>query len=379
MWKESVQLRRSIMLSAVLLTVCLFGMACIIHTEEPLAEEIPTVQPTAPAIENLGGDGWELDLATKTLTIHNNVGMANWLAYRNSFSAEGAKQEWETVVVPNVEHLIIKEGVRNILPYAFRPMEKLKTVEFPEGITRIGDYAFAGCTSIEEITLPSTVEEIGEASFEDCANLKAIGFSEGITTIGDFAFFGCTSLEDVILPDSLVKLGYGAFLDCNGMKSIVLSSNLTILRECLLSGCSQLEDVVIPANVTLIEEYALETSYGEDIGYPGLFGAKRIIFEGTVDEIESFTYYFLIGNLKQIVFLAGKPVCLAPHPPSWREDYKDIRDAAGFVEYGGEVTEGIVIYYLNEYRDEWAPNGETVWLGCPLVGIDSLDDLPPLE
>lgn len=378
MWKESVQLRRSIMLSAVLLTVCLFGMACIIHTEEPLAEEIPTVQPTAPAIENPGGDGWELDLATKTLTIHDNVGMAYWLAYRNSFSSEDSKQEWETVVVPNVEHLIIKEGVRNILPDAFLRMEKLETVEFPEGIARIDDYAFYGCIFLEKITLPSTVEEIGICAFADCTNLKSIELPEGLLTIEEDAFCGCESLEEAILPDSLVKLGYGAFLDCNGMKSIVLSSNLTILRECLLSGCNQLEEVVIPANVMIIEEYALETAYDKDRGHTGGYGAKRIVFEGTVDEIQGLLCYFT-DYLQEIVFLAGKPVCLAPHPPSWREDYKDIRDAAGFVEYGGEVTEDIVIYYLNEYRDEWAPNGETVWLGCPLVGIDSLDDLPPLE
>ena len=36
------------------------------------------------------------------------------------------------------------------------------------------------------------------------------------------------------------------------------------------------------------------------------------------------------------------------------------------------------IYYLNTNKEYWKEFGEQ-WLGCPLVGIDSLDDLPPLK
>lgn len=37
------------------------------------------------------------------------------------------------------------------------------------------------------------------------------------------------------------------------------------------------------------------------------------------------------------------------------------------------------IYYLNTYKLSWAPNGETEWNGIPIIGIDSIADLPPVE
>ena len=36
----------------------------------------------------------------------------------------------------------------------------------------------------------------------------------------------------------------------------------------------------------------------------------------------------------------------------------------------------VTVYYLNENAALWANEGETVWNGAPIVGIDSIEDLP---
>ena len=93
-------------------------------------------------------------------------------------------------------------------------------------------------------------------------------------------------------------------------------------------------------------------------------GVKRIIFNGQLEKINAFRTT-QCENLEQLVFLDAPPV---------QNGIDDDTGSIGFVN-GNQLT---TVFYLNANSALWAPNGETEWCGFPLIGIDSLDDLPPL-
>jgi len=213
---------------------------------------------------------------------------------------------------------------------------------------------------VEEIILYEGVTFIANHAFGNCKNLKSIELPEELLTIGSGAFHSCESLTSIVIPDSVMEIGGSAFRSCTSLFSIKLPPGLTRLSAEMIANCTNLGELYIPESVSLIGEFALHC-----------IGSKRIVFEGTIDTIVRIELDE-IPNLEQLVFLNGPPI-----------DYLRITEAVD----GLMFQEGLLfpeeinftVYYLSENADKWAPNGETEWNGCPLVAIDSLDDLPPLN
>ena len=82
-----------------------------------------------------------------------------------------------------------------------------------DGVTEIVSYAFEDCTSLSSIIIPESVVKIGKWAFNRCSSLKNIIIPDGVNKIGDYAFYGCTSLKKVSLPKK-VKLCHGVFFGC---------------------------------------------------------------------------------------------------------------------------------------------------------------------
>ena len=83
-----------------------------------------------------------------------------------------------------------------------------------DGVTEILEWAFEACTSLESIILPKSVVKIGKFAFSDCWRLSSIIIPESVTEIGDWAFYGCTNLKKVSLSKK-VDLGIGVFFGCH--------------------------------------------------------------------------------------------------------------------------------------------------------------------
>lgn len=98
---------------------------------------------------------------------------------------------------PDVEVVIIQNGITSIGDYSFNGLTNLKTVSMPATLVSIGKGAFEGCTSLETVTIPSSVNGIAADAFKDCSELKYVTFSgSSVPTIATDAFSGIS--EDAV-------------------------------------------------------------------------------------------------------------------------------------------------------------------------------------
>ena len=231
----------------------------------------------------------------------------------------------------------------------------VKTIIITEGVTTILDDAFWGCTSVKEIILPKSVKYIGEWAFSRCKALEFIYLPQGLNTIGGFAFDECVSLRQISVPNSVTEIGICAFSGCCSLQEVIISSGLRTMSESIFAGCTSLTELRIPQSVQMI-----------DYGAIGGRNLRRVVFEGTVEHVVDL-HLRSFPRISQLVFLDGPPL---EYGPGEDEESRGIT-------FGSDTLPHI--YYLREKMNLWAPNGETEWNGCPLVAINSLDDLPPLD
>ena len=198
------------------------------------------------------------------------------------------------------------------------------------------------------------VRSIPNYAFEACEKLKRVELPDGLESIGACAFMCCTNLEEMKLPESVREMGYRTFAFCSTLQRVELPPGLTRVEECLFEDCESLFEITVPANIKVLAYGAFDSR-----------GLQRVIFEGTVETIEKL-YSMDTPDLTQMVFLAGPPATYRP--------------TNMYSEWDGMSLdpETVTVYYDKKNAALWSPNGETTWAGCRLVGIDTLDDLPPL-
>ena len=183
-------------------------------------------------------------------------------------------------------------------------------------------------STIQTITFKNSVTVIQRAAFQDCHNLTHVDMANSVHTIEEWAFDSCTSL-----------------------KTVHWSKNLKIIEQEAFFGCL-LKEICFPNGVQEIHSNAFQENNA----------LKRIILPGSTYEI---TGLMRLECLEQLVFLGNKPDKITNTPMRRLEYYID--------------EHPITVYYLNKNKKYWSPNGETDWHGIPIIGIDSLKDLPPVS
>ena len=81
-----------------------------------------------------------------------------------------------------------------------------------DGTKGIVDYAFEDCSDLIRVTIPKSTKNIGDAAFIS-SGLILVTMSEGVNSIGGGAFWGCRSLTDVAIPESVTEVGNEAFAE----------------------------------------------------------------------------------------------------------------------------------------------------------------------
>ena len=184
---------------------------------------------------------WELDTATRTLTIFGSGDMEDY----GEGGAPWYEYSWCTV------NVVIEDGVTNIGAHAFYWCDNLTGITIPNSVTSIGDYAFyrSGLTSI---TIPNSVTSIGDSAFYYCGNLTSITIPNSVTSIGNSAFFDCDRLTSIDIPDSVTSIGDYAFSYCRSLTSVTIPNSVTSIGNSAFSRCESLTGVTIPNSVTSI-------------------------------------------------------------------------------------------------------------------------------
>ena len=218
------------------------------------------------------------------------------------------------------------------------------------------EYLNLVAAQVEHVVLTGDITSIPDSSFWGMSALKTVELPDSLLVIGTFVFYGCYMLESIDIPDSVIEIKPCALANA-GFKEVTFPPGLKILRYCIVTNSADIEEIRVPASVEYIEEDAL------------LSHVKRIIFEGVVGEIAGLSVSQM-EDLQQLVFLAGPPIIYE------YETGGALHGRWGLAELASSEA---TIYYLHENKQLWAPNGETEWLMRPLVAIDSLEDLPPLN
>ncbi|KAL3939020.1 MAG: hypothetical protein SGBAC_006185 [Bacillariaceae sp.] len=180
---------------------------------------------------------------------------------------------------PNLQSVVLPEGLRHIGPNAFYNCAVLETIHFPSSLEEIHDNAFSLCFQLlTNLWFTSSLKVIGENAFFECSKVKSLDLSfcwqlqciadcafqrcirvanarlpEGLMTIGKQAFSSCIALQQIIIPDTVKSVGEQAFADCSCLAHVELSQSMEAIREATFCGCDALTKVTIPPNVAIIE------------------------------------------------------------------------------------------------------------------------------
>lgn len=167
---------------------------------------------------------------------------------------------------PELEEVVIHEGVTEIKPYAFCGDHKLKAVYIPSTVTEIGEEVFYRCENLNILfvdknnpvfyadetglyskdktslyygiatpnttyILPNTVTTIVKGAFKYNQNLTDIKFSTSLQNIGEAAFENCYHLSKIVVPDG-VDISLNAFSNCTGVENITIGANCILNTNC---------------------------------------------------------------------------------------------------------------------------------------------------
>ena len=108
----------------------------------------------------------------------------------------------------------IPSSVTHIVDYVFSKCPNLETVVLGDGVQKIDNYTFEECTSLNSITIPDSIEEITGLSFKGCSdftvyitNTKVIDINyltEGLQEQVNQDFYGGTNVTVEINTSSLI-------------------------------------------------------------------------------------------------------------------------------------------------------------------------------
>lgn len=208
---------------------------------------------------------------------------------------------------------------------------------------------------IKQLFIGSDVDAIPDEAFSDLMYLESVYFESEIESIGQWAFSDCINLTSIYIPDSVTEIGSAAFYGCEALQTVNIPINLIYMSDGMFHGCDALSELRIPSTVKIIDDSAI-----------GGRNLQRIIFEGTIEKIVKL-YLHSFPRITQLVFLDTPPV-----------EYGANQEVGlNGMTFNAEVLP--TVYYLRNKIEYWSPNGETQWNGCPIIAIDSLEDLPPLD
>ena len=181
---------------------------------------------------------WQYNPSTKTLSISGNG------AFVKNIQC-GAEAR------PNLERVIIGEGVTIINSHAFDDCPNITTIvwnainggnyticPFPATISTVtfGDYVehipahlCNGLSKISSIVLPSSVQTIGDYAFANINNraINNLVLPSEISSIGAYAFSNNTYIEQIDFGNSLRQIGTYAFNNCSRVMKMTCLAEVT--------------------------------------------------------------------------------------------------------------------------------------------------------
>lgn len=170
----------------------------------------------------------------------------------------------------------------------FNSCPNLESIVIPEGIERIDEEAFVQCSKLKTVTLPSTLTEIGSSAFSSCSSLESVNIPDGVEIIGSYAFSYCYDLKSATISGSVKSFGNSAFTYCTSLESVTICAGVTAIPDSAFYECCKLSSVSLPDTLTSIGLYAFYVAgYYED-SKPSL---ESITLPNSLTSIASGAFY----------------------------------------------------------------------------------------
>ena len=158
---------------------------------------------------------------------------------------------------PNIEHLVLPEGIKIINNSAFY-QSKIESIVIPNGVTTIGNNAFKMSEAVS-IIIPDSVTSLGTNPFQQCPNLSYVKLGSGITAIQDHAFEHCSNLIQVEFSSNVTSIGNYAFYNCKNLHSFVFQDGITSIGNYAFYGAG-LYTMILPSSLQSLGEEAFNSN-----------------------------------------------------------------------------------------------------------------------
>ncbi len=216
-------------------------------------------------------------------------------------------------------------------PWA-KDYEKFNTVVVGEGVTTLGALAFANCTYVNSFTLPDSLRSIGCRAFYR-TNVQTLNLPASLQS------FDLTDLQSHLrlAVINVASGGESPYFSHDGLLYRT-AEGVTELLLCPRWRYSGNPEIEIYDGVQRIADSAFENG-----------NASRLTFPASLESIGK--HAFKGSSVAYLTFEGDKPEVAAD---------ADIFNSA-YPNY---------IYYYNAHISSWAPNGETSWLGFPIVNLN---------
>lgn len=196
-------------------------------------------------------------------------------------------------------HVVVPEGVTQILSDAFRDHEEIESIQLPSTLQSIGAGAFHGCANLREIVIPESVFEVGNRAFLGCRALRSAQLPEGLMKLDRFVFGLCESLEEVRGGTEMVTVESRAFSGCASLRELPDFPRCEAIGSEAFAGCSALRAVILPDTVRSVGNEAFRGCAGievvripktvESLGKNLLVGCANLReVDGADDLVEAF-------------------------------------------------------------------------------------------
>lgn len=151
---------------------------------------------------------------------------------------------------------------------AFKDLNDLKKIEFPENVVEIGDKAFQNCKKLKQVVLGGNVARIGNYAFKDCVSLKKVKVmhdedpsieiftgakARKTIEIGKYAYENCKKLC-MYNGQNVVKLGVGSFLGCKKLSLYIPDRELSEYPDKCFEGCTSMKEIGLPTRMKVISK-----------------------------------------------------------------------------------------------------------------------------
>ena len=186
---------------------------------------------------------------------------------------------------PNLERVILPEGLEAIQRWAFCGCRRLKSINLPSTVRYVGHEAFLGCSALEELVLPDGIFEVGEKAFAGCDRIKSISVPASLVKIGCYAFEKCNGLERVDVYSTIQTettgcwwsyKGLKIFCDCQSIRDVVVHEGVTALPYGMFSGCGSSKSISLPKTLETVNREVFNCYEGKLIVLPEVDSTHKV-------------------------------------------------------------------------------------------------------